>query len=190
MSEKINETSPELAKQASELERARSEVERAAAEQLEKRAETATAEHGPERVDTARHEALERAHSSQEREVVAVETPAERKQFTKADREASYQHTMKQMRTKLSPSSHAFSKVIHSPVVEKTSDIVGNTVARPNLIIAGALGAILSVIVYFIAKRYGYVLSGSETIILFVCGWIVGALFEYVRVGFSGRKNT
>ena len=186
MSEKIT-VNHEAAQQAGELERARAEIAELAAERLHERAEQA-AERGQEQTNDAKREALEQATSTQEVEVTTPETPAEQ-QFTKADRDASYQHTMKQMRSKLLPSSRAFSKVIHNPVVEKTSEVVGNTVARPNLIIAGALGAILSVVVYFIAKRYGYVLSGSETIILFVCGWVIGTVFEYARVGFSGRKH-
>ena len=59
------------------------------------------------------------------------------------------------MQSELSPASRTFSKVIHNPAVEKTSEVIGSTVARPNLIIAGALGAIASVIVYFISRRYG-----------------------------------
>jgi len=110
---------------------------------------------------------------------------------TKKDIEASYKKTLENVQDQLSAPARAFSKVIHNPVVEKTSDAIGNTVARPNLIISGALGAIASVVVYFIAKRYGYLLSGSETIILFVAGWSIGAVIEYARIGFiNNRKNS
>ena len=95
---------------------------------------------------------------------------------------------MKKMQSELSPASRTFSKVIHNPAVEKASEAIGSTVARPNLIIAGALGAIASVIIYFVARHYGYVLSGSETIILFGCGWIIGAIIEYARVGFLNKR--
>ena len=94
------------------------------------------------------------------------------------------------MQGQLSAPSRAFSRVIHNPVVEKTSDAIGNTVARPNLIISGALGAIASVFVYFIAKRYGYLLSGSETIVLFVAGWAIGAVIEYARVGLLNNRKS
>ena len=92
------------------------------------------------------------------------------------------------MQSQLNAPSRAFSKVIHNPVVEKTSDVVGNTVARPNLVIAGALGAIASVVVYIIAKTYGYELSGFETIGLFILGWAIGAIIEYVRVGLLNKR--
>jgi len=139
-----------------------------------------------------KHEAIEIA-TRQEKQQEQKESKEikEDKPLTKKDIEASYKKTLKNVQDQLSAPSRAFSKVIHNPVVEKTSDAIGNTVARPNLIISGALGAIASVVVYFIAKRYGYLLSGSETIILFVAGWSIGAVIEYARVGFiNNRKNS
>ena len=138
------------------------------------------------------HEAIEIAtrHEEQQEKKESKEIK-EDKPLTKKDIEASYKKTLENVQDQLSAPSRAFSKVIHNPVVEKTSDAIGNTVARPNLIISGALGAIASVVVYFIAKRYGYLLSGSETIILFVAGWSIGAVIEYARVGFiNNRRNS
>ena len=183
MSEKIHGANPELAKNAGELERSAGEIKESAAEKLQEQAEQAA-----ERQHDARHEALEQAEASQTAETekpVVSEAP---RQITKDDRTASYQKTMKKMQSELPPASRAFSKVIHNPAVEKASEAIGNTVARPNLIIAGALGAIASVIVYFVARHYGYVLSGSETIILFGCGWVIGAIIEYARVGFLNKR--
>ena len=187
MSEKLHGANPELAKNAGELEQSASEIERSAAEQLERRAEQAVEQH--KKLDNARHEALEQAaETNQTAEVEKSLNPETPRQITKDDRAASYQKTMKKMQSELSPASRTFSKVIHNPAVEKASEAIGNTVARPNLIIAGALGAIASVIVYFVARHYGYVLSGSETIILFGCGWVIGAIIEYARVGFLNKR--
>lgn len=187
MSEKIHGANPELARNAGELEQSAGEVERSAAERLERRAEQA-AERQHEKLDDARHEALEQAEARQTAETekpAASETP---RQITKDDRTNSYRKTMEKMQSELPPASRTFSKVIHNPAVEKASEAIGSTVARPNLIIAGALGAISSVVVYFIARHYGYVLSGSETIILFGCGWVIGAIIEYARVGFLNKR--
>ena len=186
MSEKLHGANPELAKNAGELEQSASEIERSAAEKLERRAEQAVEQH--EKLDNARHEALEQAEASQAAETEKPAAPETPRQITKDDRTASYQKTMKKMQSELSPASRTFSKVIHNPAVEKASEAIGSTVARPNLIIAGALGAIASVIVYFVARHYGYVLSGSETIILFGCGWVIGAIIEYARVGFLNKR--
>lgn len=186
MSEKLHGANPELAKNAGELEQSASEIERSAAEQLERRAEQAVEQH--EKLDNARHEALEQAEASQAAETEKPAAPETPRQITKDDRTASYQKTMKKMQSELPPASRTFSKVIHNPAIEKASEAIGSTVARPNLIIAGALGAIASVIVYFVARHYGYVLSGSETIILFGCGWVIGAIIEYARVGFLNKR--
>ena len=190
MSEKLHGANPELAKNAGELEQSAGEIKESAAEKLQEQAEQAAErQRQHEGIDKAHREALEQAKTSQTAETkkpAALEAP---RQITKADRTDSYRKTMEKMQSELPPASRTFSKVIHNPAVEKASEAIGNTVARPNLIIAGAaLGAIASVIVYFVARHYGYVLSGSETIILFGCGWVIGAIIEYARVGFLNKR--
>ncbi|RKV93985.1 MAG: hypothetical protein D8G53_11955 [Candidatus Saccharimonas sp.] len=145
-----------------------------------------------ENKDEITHEALEIAASHENRQLETHKTkePKEKRPLTKKDIDNSYKKTLTNMQGQLSAPSRAFSRVIHNPVVEKTSDAIGNTVARPNLIISGALGAIASVFVYFIAKRYGYLLSGSETIVLFVAGWAIGAVIEYARVGLLNNRKS
>lgn len=87
-------------------------------------------------------------------------------------------------------SQRAFSKFIHNPAVEKTSEAVGNTVARPNAILAGAVVAFfLVLLVYVVAKFYGYRLSGFETIGAFIIGWIIGILYDFFRVMITGKKS-
>lgn len=83
-----------------------------------------------------------------------------------------------------------FSKFIHNPAVEKASEVMGSTVARPNSILSGAIVAFFAVLaVYLIAKHYGYVLSGFETIGAFIVGWLVGALYDFFRVMITGKKG-
>ena len=187
MSEKLHGANPELAKNAGELERSAGEIKESAAERLREQAEQA-AEGQHEKLDDARHKALEQAKTRETTKAEKPLTPETPHQITKDDRTNSYRETMKKMQSELPPASRTFSKVIHNPAVEKASEAIGSTVARPNLIIAGALGAIASVIVYFVARHYGYVLSGSETIILFGCGWVIGAIIEYARVGFLNKR--
>lgn len=125
-----------------------------------------------------------------EKEVAPLEkrrdTPAQRK----AKAKASYKKTMKETQAQMKPAERSFSKVIHTPVVEKTSEALGSTVARPNAILAGSATAFLFTLgLYLFAKYYGYPLSGSETIAAFVLGWIVGLLFDYLRVMVTGRTS-
>ena len=137
-----------------------------AAEKKEKSAESK---------EDIRNEALEIAsqhEAAQEKKArESKENKKDQPSLTKADVEASYKKTLDNVQKQLPAPSRAFSKVIHNSVVEKTSDAIGNTIARPNLIIAGALGAIASIIVYLIAKKYGYVLSGSETFRSWMVYW-------------------
>jgi len=43
-------------------------------------------------------------------------------------------------------------------------------------------------IIYLFARHYGYPLSGSETIAAFILGWVMGLLFDYLRVMITGKK--
>ena len=194
MQEKENsnrtEFSPEQQRAAQELERAGKETQEKLREQIEQ-----SAERGAERAhdeESARYEAEQVAAevaAEQQEKQSAVAEKAEQKPLTKDDINKKYKETMTDMQAKLPKSSRVFSKVIHNPVIEKTSEVVGNTVARPNLIIAGAIGSLASVVIYAIARRYGYELSGFETIGFFILGWAVGAIIEYARVGLLNSKN-
>lgn len=155
--------------------------------------ERAAAERRPEQsVEKAAAEAKEAAAKAEKKakpEVTSVEkrrdTPAQRR----AKAKASYKATMKETQAQLSAPSRTFSKVIHNPAVEKTSEVVGATVARPNAILAGSLTAFLfTLVIYVVARHYGYPLSGFETIAAFIVGWATGLLIDYLRVMITGKK--
>lgn len=144
--------------------------------------------------DDARKEALEQASKieKQEQEQRSKETsPAERRgPITKRERKDAFDATMRDVRSQMSGPSRTFSQVIHNPAVEKVSEVVGGTIARPNAILAGAVSAsVLALVVYVIARYYGYPLSGTETIASFGLGWILGNVFDYFRVLISGRSR-
>lgn len=105
-------------------------------------------------------------------------------QLTKDDINKSYAKTMLEIQSHLSPLSKIFSKIIHVPLIDKISSLINNTILRPRPITYGAIGAISSIIIYLIAKKYGYILAGSETILLFIIGWTIGILIDYIRAGF------
>lgn len=159
-------------------------------EDIERKAESA-----PEKnIESARHEALEKAKSkehktnSKERESRTPETSPENV-VTKADRKASYDRTMAEARSHMSPASKAFSKVIHQPAIEKVSAVAGATIARPNAILSGAMFAFfLTLGVYLIGRHLGYPLSGFETIAAFIFGWVLGITYDFLRVMITGKK--
>lgn len=162
----------------------------------EKRAEQ-VGETSKEKSADSRNEALEQAKSAEkdqsakkaEREHAS---PERRKNgiISKKERSANYKRTMKQVQQELPVASRTFSKFIHNKAVERVSDTVGSTVARPNAILAGSVMAfVFTLVIFLVARYYGYPLSGTETIAAFVVGWMVGLLFDYLRLEFTGGKS-
>jgi hypothetical protein len=164
---------------------------------VERASEKSSVENGETAEKDARFEALkqavsvERGSAEKKKGKEASASPSKRRHgvVSKKERETSYKQHMKQLQTELSPSQRAFSKVIHNPIVEKTSEVVGSTLARPNAILAGAIVAFFLVLaVYLVSKFYGYPLSGFETIGAFIIGWILGVVYDFFRVMITGKK--
>lgn len=188
MSEKLSqnperhERTPEALEQAGADRRA----------ELEAQHEQAAEKNKEQDVEKLSREAHEKA--TVEEEAKSERSPAEKRKDTplprKLQEKVNFNRTMQEARTHMSAPSRTFSKVIHTPVVEKTSEVVGSTVARPNAILAGSVAAfILTLGLYLIARYYGYPLSGFETIGAFILGWVIGILFDYLRVMITGRPN-
>lgn len=156
-------------------------------------------EHSPEKVaasrERARADALETAISIEKKSLgkeqgQAPSPAARRGVISKRDLDATYKRTMSQVQSELSAPSRTFSKVIHTKAVEKTSEALESTVARPNAILAGAIAAfVFTLAIYLISKHFGYRLSGFETIGGFILGWVVGLLFDYFRVMITGKPS-
>lgn len=105
------------------------------------------------------------------------------------DREASFEQTMEHTRRELPRSLRPFSKFIHNPTVEQISEFLGKTIFRPNAILAGGLTAFVVVLaLYFYAKYAGFTLQGSETIVAFGVGWLLGLLFDLFKGMFTGKR--
>jgi hypothetical protein len=175
----------------------RKALEEAGAERREKlRQDLEKAGEKPhEDLDEARNE-VEKATNMERQEKKAeidrVSSPAERRNngpIGAAERDASFNATMEDIHAHMSPSSRAFSKVIHNKAVEKISDVGATTIARPNAILSGAIFAfVLTLAVYLVAKNLGYPLSGFETIGAFIIGWALGIVYDFLKVMVTGRK--
>lgn len=177
------------------------EAQQAAAEQSERL--KAKYENGVETSPEAQAEAVEKArHETKEALMSKERGGAEKKaggepsggpsvrKVTKKEKDAAYKKTLKDIRSQMNTPSRTFSKVIHNPAVEKTSEFIGATIARPNAIVAGGTTALILVsAVYIIAKTYGYPLSGFESIGAFIIGWMVGLIYDYIRITASGGKQ-
>jgi len=188
-------TTPESSPEKQELSPERIEAQKNIESALEKNAEKSKIENGEQAVENAKIEALKEAISVEKgsAEKKKKETPAAAPRrhgvVSKKEATVSYKKHMKKLQEELPPVQRGFSKLIHNPAVEKTSEVVGSTVARPNAILAGAVVAFFAVlIVYLTAKHFGYILSGFETIGAFIVGWVLGVLYDFLRVMITGKK--
>ena len=107
----------------------------------------------------------------------------------KQQEEDSYNRTKSRVQKELTPKNLLISNLIHSKFIESATDIIGNTIARPNALLFGSILAfILTLITYVTAKTIGFSLSGYETLLAFVIGWLIGLTYDYLRVLFTGKK--
>lgn len=159
-------------------------------EQLETKSETS--ENKGERVESARREteAAFSRESGKERSHGGEPTTSGVRHATKRQRKDSFDATMDQIRSEMGAPARTFSKVIHNKTVERASEAIGSTVARPNAVLAGSTAAtVLTLAVFLIAKHYGYRLSGFETIGTFFVGWAFGLIYDYARLMFVTRRS-
>jgi hypothetical protein len=147
-------------------------------EELKNTPETSGEDHQEKRAEAARE-------IINKQEVAPEPAPAAETQSKPAfsipflNHKLNYAQTLASVQRKLSPVSRSFSKVIHTPIVEKTSQALENTVARPSVTFGATWTAlIVGAIFYFTARAYGYALSGSEMIFSFVVGAILGLVLE------------
>lgn len=153
-------------------------------------AESKHKEKQQEKVEDVQREAIERASSLKEVSKTEKSPAQKRRLLTRHQREVSFERQMESARADMTPSERRFSKIIHNKAVEATSDTLGSTIARPNALLSGSIFAFLLVtIVYLLAKYYGYRLSGFETIGAFALGWVLGLIYDYVRLLISGKKK-
>lgn len=111
------------------------------------------------------------------------------KKSSKKIKTTVYKNTLKDIRREMTPTERIFSKIIHNPLIEKISDIVSSTIARPGALILGSLSAlILLSIIYIMAQYYGWALSGSEWIAAFVAGWCAGLIIDWLRIAIFGKR--
>lgn len=195
-SETLPTSAPERAPQNAEFSGEQLEQYRKAESALEQNIEKATIENSEQAEAQARSEALKEAvsvesGSAEKKRKEPSASPAHRRHgvVSKKERTASYKRHMKQLQAELPPVQRGFSKTIHNPVVEKTSEAIGSTIARPNALLAGSMFAFFAVlIVYLLAKHLGYTLSGFETIGAFIVGWTLGILYDFFKVMITGKK--
>lgn len=143
--------------------------------------------------ERARKEALESSTSVEsggaEKTKAKEARPSQHRTISKKQENESFKKQMKDVQQQLPTTSRVFSKFVHNKFVEKTSEIVGSTIVRPNAVLAGAFFAfVLTLAIYVVSKNVGYKLSGFESIGAFVVGWTIGIIYDYLRIIITGKK--
>lgn len=163
-------------------------------EKLKRNAERQNSKEAHHAAEKARNEALHEAAFSKEQGREHRTPQADRHNssarhiITKKDREQSFNQTMTHVRKELPLSTRWFSDLIHKPKIERWSETIGNTLARPSAMLAGGLTAFVAVLgVYSYARFAGFTLQGSETIVAFGVGWLIGLLFDGIKNLFNRK---
>lgn len=94
---------------------------------------------------------------------------------------AVFHQTMDDVRSHLSPTEQKFSKIIHNDTIESLSNLGSKTIARPIGILGGSTILVIgSFIVLFFAKRYGFEVPLSLFAALYIVGFILIIIAEYL----------
>ncbi len=159
--------------------------------QLERAEKQHNKDHSEQEILAEATELAKKADAAKETKT-ATTSPAERRRgpISKKQLDTSFKSQMTHVQNEMNASNKLISKFIHSRPVETTSDFIGSTFARPNALLSGSIAAFISItVLYFVAKYYGFRLSGFETIAAFVLGWVFGILYDYFSVMIRGRKH-
>lgn len=159
------------------------ELEAMAKDHLEQLAkpEAGSAEHADkeQRVEAARDIINKPDVPEQPAPVQEQETPPAPTFAAKIDHVLNYSQTMASLQRKLNPASRTFSKVIHVPAIEKTSEALEKTVMRPSVVAGATWSAFLTGLIFYITARvYGFQLTGSEMLVALLAGAVLGILLE------------
>lgn len=129
---------------------------------------------------TVRAEVKEQAISGAEYHKPHSEQRQHTAPLTKKDKAHSFNSVMHHARQEMSRPERTFSKFIHQPGVEKASEVLGKTVARPSGIAGAAIASFIGLLsVYSVARFAGFQLSGSEMPLLLAIGFGAGLFIEW-----------
>lgn len=150
-------------------------------EHLAEQAEKARQQKSAENIEKIR--AMAEIEAEKAEKIAAHEQPK-----TETDSTLGMQHSLKatayarvlaKTQQKLSMPVRGFSRLTHSPVVDKLSAVGAETVARPSGILGGSICAFLgSLTVYYFAKHYGFTYNYLFVFFLFLGGYALGAFLE------------
>ncbi len=186
MSEKLHHPSPEHHKHTPEHE-SHHQAERL--KEIHEKGEKAEHE-AKNNIESIQKSIENAAISGKEYSTTEKETPQNPSYgLNKELKSTAYRRVIKKTQSQLSTPEKTLSKVIHNPVVEKTSDIAAKTVARPTGILFGGIGAFIGTLVLlYISKRSGFTYNYLVFVLIFVSCYAAGSIVELL-VGSARRAS-
>jgi hypothetical protein len=103
---------------------------------------------------------------------------------------AAWSRQMTRTRKRLNPLDRAASKLIHSPIVDKPSEFIGKTIARPQGMLWGSVVAFIGTsVLLWTTNYYGYRFNYLLVILLFLGGSLLGAAIEGLNYAFRKKRK-
>lgn len=103
----------------------------------------------------------------------------------------TFKKTLKNVQKKLPATERTFSKVVHSPIVDKISAVGEKTVARPiGILGGGALALLGSIFATYFSRRFGMSYNIFMFVIFFTVGYALTTIFELIYRGFVKSRNS
>jgi hypothetical protein len=94
-------------------------------------------------------------------------------------KDMAYSRALVRTRKHLSVPAKMFSRVIHSKILDKPSEAIGKTIARPSGMVGGAVFAFFGTsLLLWTTKKYGYEYNYLAATLLFIIGMIFGIVTE------------
>ncbi len=105
-------------------------------------------------------------------------------------KDMAFSRAMTRTRKKLSPISRGFSKIVHAPIIDKPSEFISKTIARPQGMLWGAVFAFIGTSgLLWLTRHYGYEYNYLLVIILFVTGAVIGTAIEGLLYLMKSKKS-
>lgn len=96
-------------------------------------------------------------------------------------KQMTFTRALTRTRKQLSAPERGFSKFIHASAVDKTSEVISKSIARPSAMLGGSLvGMLGSFIFLMLVRNNGYEYNFFVLFILFAIGYAVGLFVEVV----------
>lgn len=145
------------------------------------KAEKVIERHRQEKEPIIKSEESHHEKSQTKGESASQKTHHRPKPKTDKEREKVYENELSEIQSKMPAAQRTFSKLIHSRVIENVSETTQKTIFRPSALIGGAVsGLVLGILVYVVARIYGYSLGNLEILSLAFLGAILGLIIEFI----------